>query len=64
MKGAPCKDCSKRCVGCHSTCEDYIDWKAEHDAERERIRRQKLSTCLATKRYERIRCANSLWAQC
>ena len=23
----PCYNCSKRYVGCHSTCEDHIIWK-------------------------------------
>lgn len=26
-----CKDCKKRHLGCHSTCEDYIREKSEHD---------------------------------
>lgn len=30
-----CKDCTKRCVGCHSVCEDYIAQKAKHDKLRE-----------------------------
>lgn len=29
-----CKDCTKRCLGCHSTCEGYIAQKAEHDERR------------------------------
>ena len=24
---APCKDCTDRIVGCHSTCLRYIDWQ-------------------------------------
>ena len=24
---APCKDCADRVVGCHSSCQNYIDWK-------------------------------------
>lgn len=28
----PCeRDCADRCVGCHSKCERYIDWKAKED---------------------------------
>ncbi len=27
---APCKDCMKRKVGCHSYCRDYRNWKKEH----------------------------------
>ena len=23
---APCKDCYKRYLGCHSECDDYIDY--------------------------------------
>lgn len=26
---APCKDCKERCVGCHSTCSKYINFKNE-----------------------------------
>lgn len=26
MKLSPCKDCSSRRVGCHSTCDEYIKW--------------------------------------
>jgi hypothetical protein len=26
---APCKDCPDRFVGCHSTCEKYIQYKKE-----------------------------------
>ena len=32
MDRAPCKDCEKRYVGCHSDCIDYKDWKKAHDA--------------------------------
>ena len=32
MKNSPCKengiDCTERHVGCHSTCEKYLEWKA------------------------------------
>lgn len=28
MKLAPCRDCEKRCVGCHSDCEEYGEYKA------------------------------------
>lgn len=33
-----CKDCKKRHLGCHSTCEDYIREKSEHDNLRSIIR--------------------------
>lgn len=31
----PCKDCSDRCVGCHSTCAKYTEWAKNATAERE-----------------------------
>ena len=27
----PCKDCTRRELKCHATCEEYIEWKAEWD---------------------------------
>ena len=38
-KQSPCKGCPDRKAGCHCTCPDYLDFKTENDAERERIRR-------------------------
>lgn len=26
-----CKDCEKRTLGCHSTCEEYIQFRKERD---------------------------------
>ena len=34
---APCKDCVKRFIGCHSTCEDYLEFSKQNEAEREKI---------------------------
>ena len=31
MSNAPCKDCPDRVVGCHSTCEKYIEYRKERD---------------------------------
>ena len=28
---APCKDCPRRELGCHSTCIDYISYRKIHD---------------------------------
>lgn len=28
---APCKDCPDRVVGCHSTCEKYIEFRKYRD---------------------------------
>ena len=30
-KISPCKNCKTRHEGCHSSCEDYLAWKAEND---------------------------------
>lgn len=27
----PCKDCPDRCIGCHSNCGKYIEWKAKEE---------------------------------
>lgn len=27
----PCKDCEKHTPGCHSTCEEYIQFRKERD---------------------------------
>ncbi len=36
---APCYKCTdRRSIGCHSTCEDYIEWKANQDKEKLRVR--------------------------
>lgn len=31
MKTSPCKECSKRTLGCHATCEDYLQFRVERD---------------------------------
>ena len=38
-----CKDCKppRRKVGCHATCKDYIDEKAEIDNNKEELKKQK-----------------------
>ena len=34
----PCKDCSVRCVGCHSTCEKYIEWRNNEKKKNDEIK--------------------------
>ena len=34
---APCKDCKKRQIGCHQTCESYACWRNEKDDEHTKI---------------------------
>ena len=36
-----CKDCTKRQLGCHSTCSDYIREKEEHDKTKSEIDRKR-----------------------
>lgn len=36
-----CKDCNERRVGCHSSCEVYINMKKKHDEIKEKIRKSK-----------------------
>ena len=32
----PCYGCNERNTVCHDDCKKYIDWKINHEAERER----------------------------
>ena len=36
-KPSPCKDCQKRFVGCHSSCEDFAKWKTEEFDEKKKV---------------------------
>lgn len=33
---APCKNCTDRVVGCHSTCEKYLAFQKERELVREK----------------------------
>lgn len=37
----PCKDCTERTVGCHSTCEKYLSVKNVYKAETSMINKAK-----------------------
>lgn len=53
---APCKDCENREVGCHSKCEEYIEWKTEEGALNKKIARERLADWQANMRtHEAIR---------
>ena len=41
FKGSACKDCERRCVGCHSDCEDYLRDKQEWEDAKEKYRESK-----------------------
>lgn len=32
---APCKNCIKRKVGCHSNCKEYFEWKSKRKSRDE-----------------------------
>lgn len=34
---SPCKDCTDRCIGCHSTCGDYAEYKKKLEENRKKI---------------------------
>ena len=35
MKKAPCKECTERHLGCHSTCDSYQEYVKEREIYRE-----------------------------
>lgn len=47
---APCHDCERpwKCIGCHSTCEDYLRFVDENKARREMIQKKKQSEWAGT----------------
>ena len=41
MMKPSCKGCENRAQDCHSKCEQYAEWKAEHDAQKAEIDKAK-----------------------
>ena len=41
---APCKNCTDRVVGCHSTCEKYKDWKKKDKERKQKIFESKMKS--------------------
>lgn len=37
-----CYNCQERMPTCHVTCQRYIDWKEEHEAETETARKRRI----------------------
>jgi hypothetical protein len=35
---SPCKNCTDRCIGCHTTCGDYAEYVRELDRRRQEVR--------------------------
>lgn len=38
MVMSPCKNCTDRCIGCHTTCGDYAEYKCELERRREEVK--------------------------
>lgn len=51
MINAPCKDCENRHVGCHSTCEAYIEAKRQHNITKEQEDKRRRLENLLNKPY-------------
>ena len=41
MLNAPCKGCEKLFIKCHSTCEEYLEFREEVAKLNEKIRKEK-----------------------
>ena len=46
----PCKDCQDRYVSCHSSCDQYKQWKADLSSEKEKIRKVRYAEIEADRR--------------
>lgn len=40
----PCKECTKRCSNCHSSCEDYKQWSVEDKAKKDWLKEKNAYT--------------------
>ena len=38
---SPCRECEKRTIKCHSSCDLYIEYRSQLDDFNERMRKQK-----------------------
>jgi len=50
MDNAPCKDCEKRHVGCHSDCNNYKKFREYMDDKNDKIRKEKTYMVTQTKK--------------
>ena len=41
MPNTSCKNCTKRTIGCHSTCQEYLAYKQELNKQREEEKKSK-----------------------
>ena len=44
---APCRNCDKRHMTCHTDCPLYIEFVQEHNKEKQRIQILKEQSCIA-----------------
>ena len=38
----PCKNCTERIIGCHSTCEKYLKSKEDNDKRLDKLNKQRM----------------------
>lgn len=50
-----CRNCKKRQIGCHATCQDYIEWRKAYDRERKQIQERLRSERIADEDYHSAR---------
>jgi predicted Fe-S protein YdhL (DUF1289 family) len=48
-----CLDCQKRYLGCHSECQEYLDWVKENEERKKQIFDQKRKESTHKKAYKR-----------
>ena len=54
MAYCPCYKCTKRVLGCHSTCDDYLEFKKINDANKKRrYEHEGLDIVIETGKYRR-----------
>lgn len=49
----PCKDCTKRYVGCHAKCEPYLKAKQIKENENNTVNKQKQNIYFNNRRYNK-----------
>ena len=59
MNSAPCKDCQRRYLGCHSECEDYI----KYNEERQKFLKEKSDNFDILYNNEIVRKKEKAWAK-
>ena len=52
---APCKNCEKRKLGCHATCEEYLAYKERHQVYADIVsgEKEKEITDIEKKRFDK-----------